>query len=149
MTKQSKIKAPFAVIGWCEWVHFPALGDVKIKAKTDTGAYTSALHAWHITPFEKEGEDWVSFEIHPLQKSRKESVRCEAKVSEVKTVKSSNGQRQKRYSIRTPINIGPHNYVIDLTLTNRDEMGYRMLLGRAAISGRFLVDCGHSYIQSQ
>ncbi|NVJ90517.1 MAG: ATP-dependent zinc protease [Methylocystaceae bacterium] len=148
MAKTSKPKAPHAVLGWCEWVKFPEFGNVRIKAKTDTGAQTSALHAWKIKPFEKEGENWISFEIHPLQKSQKDKIRCEAKVTEIKVVKSSNGQKENRYTITTHVIIGPYEYPIDLTLTNRDEMGYRMLIGRAAIAGCFLVDCGHSYIQT-
>ena len=143
------MKTPFAIIGWCEQVHFPELGGCTIKAKVDTGADTSALHAWKITPFEKDGEDWVSFEVHPNQKTKEGKLQCEARVLTQKDIKSSNGQIESRYTIRTTAIIGQHDYPVDLTLTNRDEMGFRMLLGRKAIKGRFLVDCAHSYIQSQ
>lgn len=143
------MKIPFAIVGWCENVRFPNLGDCTIKAKVDTGAQTSALHAWKIKSFDKDGEQWITFEIHPRQKTKEGKIMCEAKVLTKKDIKSSNGQVESRYTIRTPAIIGQHQYDVDLTLTNRDEMGFRMLLGRKAIKGRFLVDCAHAYIQSQ
>lgn len=139
---------PFGIIGRCEWVHFSELEECSIKAKIDTGADTSALHAWKIQPFQKDGQEWVRFEIHPKQKTTEGKKICEAPVLTKKDIKSSNGQIESRFTIRTPAKIGPHKYHIDLTLTNRDEMGFRMLLGRKAIKGRFLVDCAHSFLQS-
>ncbi len=138
----------YAIVGWREWVTFPDLGDATIKAKIDTGAKTSALHAWNIKPFIKNDEEWIAFDIHPIQKKNSISMRCEARTAVAKLVKSSNGMVEKRYAIKTTVTVGPYSYPIDLTLTNRDDMGFRLLIGRSALKNRFLVDCTHSFIQS-
>ncbi|WP_297732825.1 ATP-dependent zinc protease [uncultured Maricaulis sp.] len=138
--------APSIIVGWREWVGLPELGDARVKAKIDTGARTSAIHAWKIQPFEREGEAWVRFELHPNQDDNKTRLACEAKVIDSRVIKSSNGQEQKRYVIRTPLRIGAHVWPIELTLTRRDEMGFRMLVGRTALKPGALVNPSKSYL---
>lgn len=124
----------------------PEFKDARIKAKIDTGARTSAVHAWDIKPFEKDGVRWVRFELHPLQKNNAKRIFCEAPVVDERMVRSSNGQISKRFLIRTRLKLGNRIWPIDLTLSRRDEMGFRMLLGRTALSGRTLIDPSASYL---
>lgn len=133
------------IIGSEEWFSFAGLGIPAIKARIDSGAKTSALHAFNIQPFKRGSQPWVSFEVHPLQKNRKATVRCESRVVDRRVVKSSIGIAEKRYVIREPITVNDQSWDIELTLTNRDSMGYRMLLGREAMSGRMLVDPDESF----
>jgi ribosomal protein S6--L-glutamate ligase len=133
------------IVGSEEWFAFPGLGIPAIKARVDSGAKTSAMHAFNIQPFKRGGQPWVSFEVHPLQKNRKATVRCESPVIDKRVVKSSIGVSEKRFVIREPIVVDGRTWEIDLTLTNRDSMGYRMLLGREAMSGRMLVDPDESF----
>ncbi|WP_421790848.1 ATP-dependent zinc protease [Hyphobacterium sp.] len=133
-------------IGWREWVELPDLGAARMKAKIDTGARTSAVHAWKIEPFEKDGEKWLRFELHPNQKDNKFRIPCEAQVADERLVRSSNGQVSKRYVIRTRLKLGSRTWPIDLTLSRRDEMGFRMLLGRTALRGRTLIDAAASFL---
>jgi ribosomal protein S6--L-glutamate ligase len=128
------------VVGSTEWCSFPTLGLPYILARVDSGAKTSSIHAFNITRFERDGQAWVSFEVHPLQKERRSVVRCEAAIADRRVVKSSSGTTEKRYVIQVPMKLGNHWGEIELTLSNRDAMGHRMLLGREAMSGRFLVD---------
>ena len=128
------------IIGNEEWCAFPTLGIPAIKARTDSGAKTSAIHAVNIHPFKRGQGTWVKFEVHPLQKDRKTTVYCEAVVLDRRSLKSSSGCTEKRYVIRVPMRIGKHTWEIELTLTNRDSMGYRMLLGREAMAYRILID---------
>lgn len=128
------------VIGSEEWCSIPGLGIDAIKVRVDSGAKTSSLHAFNIQPFKKNGETWISFEVHPLQKNRKTTLRCEAQVVDRRTVKSSNGESERRYVIRQTLKLGDHSWEIELNLTNRDAMGYRMLLGREAMQNNILVD---------
>lgn len=140
-----RVKRTKAVIGWREWVGLPDLGVDRIKAKIDTGARTSAIHAFEIVPFERNGEKYVGFSLHPVQHRRFPVVNCEARVIDERTVTSSNGEREKRYVVETGIKLGEEVWPIELTLTNRDEMGFRMLLGRRAVRRRFVVDPGSSF----
>ena len=133
------------IVGSEEWFAFPGLGIPAIKARIDSGAKTSAMHAFNIQPFKRGGQPWVSFEVHPLQKNRKAMVRCESPVIDKRVVKSSIGVAEKRFVIRETIVVDGRTWEIDLTLTNRDSMGYRMLLGREAMSGRMLVDPDESF----
>lgn len=128
------------IIGSEEWFSFPKLGIPAIKARIDSGAKTSSIHAFNIQSFKRDGQPWVSFEVHPLQDNRKAVVRCESAVIDRRVIKSSIGVSEKRYVIREPVTVGEDTFDIELTLSNRDSMGYRMLLGREAMAGRVLVD---------
>jgi hypothetical protein len=144
MKKKSK-----KVIGWREWVKLPGLDISKIKVKVDTGARTSSIHAIDLIYFKKSGKDYVRFKVHPIQKNSKKVVRCVAKVLEFRNVKSSNGHTQKRPVIVTPIELLGEVWEIEITLTNRDEMGFRMLLGRESIKKKFLVDVSSSFFSEK
>ncbi|MBW3597964.1 MAG: ATP-dependent zinc protease [Planctomycetes bacterium] len=133
------------LIGWREWIALPELGVPRIKAKADTGARSSSLHAWDIEEFQHGGETWVRFVLHPLQRSTKESIRAEAKLLERRPVRSSTGHQSLRPVIVTQVALLGQIWPIELTLAGRDEMGFRMLLGREALRGRFLVHPGASY----
>ncbi|MGX7666598.1 30S ribosomal protein S6--L-glutamate ligase [Flavobacterium pedocola] len=137
------------IVGSEEWCSFPSLGIPVIKARVDSGAKTSALHATNITPFERNGENWVKFDINPIQNNLKAVIHCETLLIDKRVVKSSSGYREQRYVIRTPLEIGGSTWEVELTLTNRDSMGFRMLLGREAMSGRILVDPEQKYLLGQ
>lgn len=137
------------ILGSEEWCSFPELGIPTIKARVDSGAKTSALHAVNISPFVKEGENWVKFDINPIQNNSKTIIHCEARLVDKRIVKSSSGFREQRYVIRTSLVFGEENWPIEMTLTNRDSMGFRMLLGREAMSGRVLVDPEQKYLLGQ
>lgn len=134
------------IVGWREWVKLPDLKVDKIKAKLDTGARTSALHAFRVTPFTKDSASYVRFYLHPLQRKSAPEVKCVALVIDHRTVTDSGGRREERPVIRTVLKIGKSRYPIELTLTNRDEMGFRMLLGRQALRRRYLVDPSRSFV---
>lgn len=133
------------VVGSEEWCAFPSLGIPAIKMRVDSGAKTSSLHAFNIQKFKRNGQSWVSFEVHPLQKNRKTFVRCERPVIDRRVVKSSSGVSETRYVISASMSVAGENMDIELTLANRDTMGYRMLLGREAMSGAMLVDPAKSF----
>lgn len=135
------------VVGWREWVHLPdLLGEGWVKAKVDTGARTSAIHAWDVAPFERDGRTWVRFQLHPRQHDDAHVVAAEAPLVEEREVRSSNGEVELRPVIETAVARQGRRHVIELTLTNRDQMGFRMLLGRSGIAGWALVDPGTSYL---
>ncbi len=133
-------------IGWREWLALPELGIQAIKAKIDTGARTSALHTFGLEPFEKDGTLKVKFTVHPLQRRKDIEVCCVANVVDRRRVTSSDGQSENRSVIQTIVTLGEIRWPIELTLTNRKSMRFRMLLGRAAIAGRLLVDPAKSYL---
>jgi ribosomal protein S6--L-glutamate ligase len=137
------------ILGSEEWCAFPSLGIPAIKARVDSGAKTSALHAINIAPFIKNEANWVKFDINPIQNNLKTVIHCEALLVDKRIVKSSSGFREQRYVIQTTINIGNDAWEIEMTLTNRDSMGFRMLLGREAMSGRILVDPEQKYLLGQ
>jgi ribosomal protein S6--L-glutamate ligase len=137
------------IVGSEEWCSFPDLGIPTIKARVDSGAKTSALHAINIAPFIKDGENWVKFDINPIQNNVKTIIHCESKLIDKRIVKSSSGFREQRYVIGSELEIGGKNWPIEITLTNRDSMGFRMLLGREAMSGRILVDPEQKYLLGQ
>lgn len=137
------------IIGSEEWCAFPSLNVPAIKARVDSGAKTSSLHAYNIQPFEENGKTYVRFEVHPIQDNRSVSVQCTAELVAKRNVKSSIGEKEQRPVIRTPLTLGDDTWDIEVTLTNRDSMGYRMLLGREAMRGRMLVDPEMSFALSQ
>ncbi len=134
-------------IGWEEWCAFPDLGLPAIKAKVDTGAKTSAIHAYDIKPFTKDGVKHVRFKIHPLQKNKKLERECTAILSDHRNVTSSNGEREKRYVIKTPLVLGTKTIEAEVTLASRHKMSFRMLLGRDAIcKAKLAVDPAKSFL---
>ena len=140
-----KFRSDLPLIGWREWVALPDLQIDAVKAKIDTGARTSCLHAVRVRTVDRDGRTFVTFSVHPLQKNSKLTVEAEAEVVEFRDVRSSNGQVSRRPVILTPVSALGQRWNVELTLANRDEMGFRMLLGREALRDRFLVDSGCSF----
>jgi hypothetical protein len=136
---------PPPIMGWREWLELPDLGIRRVKAKVDTGARSSSLHAESIELFQVRGQVAVRFVVLPLQRSRLKAVACQMPLYDERYVKSSNGSRELRPVIRAAVAWGGQSWDVDITLTSRDLMGFRMLLGREAIRRRFLVDTGRSY----
>ena len=137
------------MLGWREWVGFPELGIKQIKAKVDTGARTSCLHAFLVEPFDRDGALWVRFDIHPNQRNSSKVISCEAPVMEQRVVRDSGGHEELRYVIETAVSIGDRKHVVEVTLTDRDSMKFRVLLGRTAISGHYAVDPSGSYLRGK
>ncbi len=137
---------PLMLVGWREWAKLPGLEIPLIKVKIDTGAKTSAMHAYDINIVKSGGRDFAEFIIHPLQKNDVICRRTRAEIVGMRIIKSSNGHKEERIVIRSPIQIGDHSWEIDITLTNRDIMHHRMLLGRTAMEN-ILVDPTKSYCQ--
>ncbi|MFT5830934.1 MAG: hypothetical protein ACI9D0_001523 [Bacteroidia bacterium] len=137
------------VIGWREWVALPDLGIRTVKAKVDTGARTSSLHAFDLEEFREGRQDMVRFKIHPEQRSSKREKSVEARVHEWRSVRSSSGETELRPVILTTIEIFGESWEVELTLTRRDAMGFRMLLGRQAVRGHIVVDPGRSFLNGR
>ena len=136
---------PLPTIGWREYVSLPDLKIPAIKVKVDTGARSSSLHAFEMELFSLEGLDYVRFKIHPRQRNDTRVVEVETPVFDMRRVKSSSGESSVRPVIVTLVELLGVAWPIELTLANRDQMGFRMLLGREAIRGRMLVDPGKSF----
>ena len=136
------------LVGWREWLSLPGLGVDRIKVKVDTGARTSALHAFNLQSYKQDDGEWVSFSLHPLQENTQTEIACRAKVKEHRTVKDTSGREQTRVVIETQVLLGADSWPIELTLTDRETMGFRMLLGRNAIRGRYYVDPTQSFLLS-
>lgn len=134
------------IAGWREWVSLPELGIPFIKAKLDTGARTSTIHAFSVEHFRSGGRDRVRFGMHPLQKKKLPELFCEADILDRRMVSDSGGHRERRFIIRTPIRLGKEEWTIEASLTDRDGMLFRMLLGRTALIDRFMVDPAASFL---
>ncbi|NND74888.1 MAG: hypothetical protein HKN44_07755 [Ilumatobacter sp.] len=146
MVKTAKSRTDATLIGWREWAALPCWGIEAIKAKIDTGARTSAIHAFDLESFERDGEPWLRFEIHPWQRSSADEVVVEAQRIDRRTVTSSSGTRSDRPVVLAQLDIAGRSIDAELTLTRRDEMGFRMLIGREALRRRFLIDPAQSYL---
>ena len=133
------------IMGWREWIAMPDLGIPHLKAKIDTGARSSSLHALDIETFHADDEIYVRFKVHPVQRSEQRAIQCEAKVHDVRSVRSSTGEVTNRFVIVTPIHWKRQLWKVELTLADRSQMGFRLLIGREAVRGRALVNPGQSY----
>lgn len=138
-------ETPLVIIGWREWVSLPGLGISRIKAKIDTGARSSCLHAFDIERFEQDGNSFVRFKVHPVQRHDEITVCCQAAIHDIRSVRSSSGEASDRIVIQTVVRWLGETWSVDLTLADRSEMGFRMLVGREAVRGRMLVDPSRSY----
>ncbi|NVD07342.1 ATP-dependent zinc protease [Vibrio sp. JPW-9-11-11] len=134
------------IVGWRETVSLPELGIHKINAKIDTGARTSCLHAFQVESFKKQDALWVRFWLHPMQNNTEQEVVCEAPVIDERIVRDSGGHEESRYVIKSLFSIGGESWPIELTLTNRENMAFRMLLGRTAMHHRIVVDPVESFL---
>lgn len=139
----------YPIIGWREWITLPELGIHKIKAKIDTGARTSALHAFSLNPFTEKGKIKIRFDIHPLQHNNASIITCIADVVDKRLVTDSGGHEEERYVIQTPITIAGQTWSIEITLTERENMLFRMLLGRSALHRRFIVNPARSFVTTK
>lgn len=140
------MKSPKTTVGWREWLALPAIGIPAIKAKVDTGAKTSALHAFIVNPYMKDQERWVQFFIHPLQHDLATVVECHARLSDQRQVTDSGGHQEMRYVIKTDIALGDQQIEAEITLTDRESMKFRMLLGRNVLKQGFVVDSEQSFL---
>jgi hypothetical protein len=136
-------------LGWREWAALPDLGLPAIKVKVDTGARTSALHAFYTEKYRLDSVDMVKFLIHPIQRNYDFQVECHAPLIDFREVSDSGGHREMRYVIETSIVIGNSRWPIEITLTNRDNMRFRMLLGRRAMEARAVIEPGASYLNGK
>jgi len=144
-TGESMNNKDLGIIGWREWVALPDLDVRRIKCKVDTGARTSALHTYFIEQFHDKGAPRVRFGLHPKQSSSKYEIVCETDVLDEREVTDSGGHKEQRIAILTTVEAGDDSWPVEMTLTNRDSMKFRMLLGRSAIRGRYLVDPAVSF----
>lgn len=142
MTKNKQLMT----LGWREWVSLPDLGLQHIKAKVDTGARTSAIHAFALRSYEKDGDERVEFRMHPNQKDTETVVVCDARIVDKRVVTDSGGHKEERLVIETTLQIGEHAWPIEATLTARDDMLFRMLVGRTAMKNRAVVNPGRSFV---
>jgi hypothetical protein len=136
----------FATVGWREWLALPDLGIPALKAKVDTGARTSALHTFDVRRFERAGGSYAAFSVRPLQYREDVIVRCEAPIVAERFVTDSGGHRELRYFIRTAVQVGSATWPIEVSLTNRATLRFRMLLGRTAVARHLLVDPSRSFL---
>ena len=133
-------------IGWKEWVSLPDLQIPAIKAKVDTGARTSALHASHITAFTKPSGSWVRYVVRPLRNNPEIEIECESKLLDRRDIKNSGGQVESRFVIETTVVLGEAMWLATLSLTSRDDMLFRMLLGRTTFNDNVIIYPGKKYL---
>ncbi len=145
MTANNKLQA----IGWREWVSLPQLGIPAIKTKVDTGARTSCIHTFKQEEFERDGAQWIRFWVHPLQKNTTQEVACEAEIIDKRYVRDSGGHREFRPVIKTLVSLGDRQWEVEITLSNRENMLFRMLLGRTAMLGKLAINPALSYTQGK
>jgi len=139
-------KRKLITLGWREWVSLPDLGIDAIKVKVDTGARTSAIHAFELETFRENGKEKIQFRIHPMQKDTTTVATCTADILDKRVVTDSGGHKEERFVISTQLTIGDDSWPIEATLTARDNMLFRMLLGRTALKGRAQVNPARSYV---
>ncbi|WP_111497429.1 MULTISPECIES: ATP-dependent zinc protease [Marinobacter] len=145
-TKATQTGDQRVALGWREWLALPDLGIERIKAKIDTGARTSCLHTFRMETYTEGEERRVRFWVHPEQNNLHKVIECDAAVLDERLVSDSGGHREQRLVILTSVQVGAVSWPIEMTLTNRDTMRFRMLLGRTAMAGKALVDPQHSYL---
>lgn len=148
-SEKSKDPDRLITVGWREWVGLPELGIAEINAKVDTGARTSVLHALNLHSFRRNGEPWARFDVFPIQDKSVPVVRCEAPVRDHREVKNSKGHKDLRVVVETSLSIAGQQWPIEVTLTNRRDMRFRMLLGRTALRGKILVDPDGSFLANK
>lgn len=136
----------YTLAGWREWVSLPQNDVEWVKAKLDTGARSSAIHAFDLERFSNAGDDWARFRIYPWQKSDADSVLVELPIVDIRTVRSSNGQSEDRYVVDMDVRLHDHTLTAEMTLSRRDELGFRMLIGREFLRKGFVVDSSRSYL---
>ena len=141
----SEPEAAQVVVGWREWVALPQAGVDWVKAKIDTGARSSSIHAFDLEILEQDDREWVRFSIHPWQRSDEEAHELTLPLLDRREVRSSNGQTEQRYAVAMDVTLAGRTITTVMTLSNRDEMGFRMLIGREALERGFLVDSSRSY----
>jgi len=146
LTSRGRSSSSKSLVGWREWVALPFLGIFSIKAKIDTGAKTSTLHAYDVQTVRRQGRDFVRFKVHPVQRSTRRVIDCEAPLLEWRQVTDSSGRRTMRPVVRTTLEIGGVAVSAEVTLIARDAMGFRMLIGREALRRKWLVDPSKSFI---
>jgi hypothetical protein len=144
--KKVKKKPACPTVGWREWVALPGLGVAAVKAKIDSGARSSALHAFNMETFDRDGETTVRFQVHPWQRNTRKTISVEHPLAGWRWIRSSSGHKTLRPVIVTDLHLMGLNWPIELTLIGRDEMGFRMLLGRQALGLRCLIDPARSYL---
>ena len=132
--------------GWREWVQLPEIGVPWIKAKLDTGAQTSSIHAYDIEAFDRDGSAWARFTVRPWQRSTADAIIVESPVHDIRKIRSSSGHVEDRFVVLMPIVLVGHEVVAEVTLTNRDQMGFRMLIGREALAQGFDVSSSRSFL---
>jgi len=137
------------IIGWREWIALPELKIHDLKAKIDTGARTSALHAFGLRTFKEGAQDRISFDIHPVQRNDDLVVTCTADIIDKRWVTDSGGHKEERFVIKTLVALGKSKWSIEITLTERDTMSFRMLLGRSAIKSRYIVNPARSFTKKR
>lgn len=146
MYRVTKTSHSNTLTGWREWVALPDLGVDWIKAKIDTGARTSSLHAFDVVEFEQDGESWVRFRVKPWQDSQEDAVVVELPIHDRRAVRSSSGHAQQRIVVQLLIRLVEREVLAEVTLSNRDEMGFRMLIGREALRHGYTVDPARSFL---